>query len=167
VPSIITTYSNPYVFGKQNNFYYTKFGYSQQRLLGNKGNKNGVAISAIAGGGLSVALLKPYYIKIKDPVSDQVKDIRYNNNDSLFLNPGVILGATGFSKGFGEMSFVPGVFGKAALRFDYGRYNDVVSAFEVGINIEGYSSKIKHMLLNKNRQFFFNAYAAIEFGRRK
>jgi hypothetical protein len=159
--------SNPYIYGKINNFYYAKLGYAQQRLIGNKGNKNGVAISAIYGGGLSVGLLKPYYLKVSSP-QGAVRDVKYNKNDSVFLdNPGYIAGSSGFSKGFGEMKLTPGVYTKTALRFDYGRYNELVSAIEVGLNLEFYSRKMPVMLLQKERQLFFNAYAAIEFGRRK
>ena len=160
--------SNPYVFGKINNFYYAKFGYAQQRLIGNKGNKNGVAISAIYGGGLSAGLLKPYYLKIETSQSG-IKDVKYDNtNDDIFLNnPNNIFGASGFGKGFSDIKFKPGAFVKTAMRFDYGRYNELVSAIEVGLNIEYYSGKMPIMLLNKEKQLFFNAYAAIAFGRRK
>lgn len=160
--------SNPYVYGKINNFYYAKLGYSQERLIGTKGNKNGVAVSAIYGGGLSAGLLKPYYLKVADANSNEVKDVKYNNNEDVFLdNQNLILGSSGFGKGFGEMKFTPGAFVKTALRFDYGRYNELVSAIEVGLNVEFYSKKLPVMLLNKDRQLFFNAYAAIAFGRRK
>lgn len=169
VPPVPGTYfTNPFVYGKINNFYYAKLGYAQQRLIGNKGNKNGVAISAIYGGGLSAGLLKPYYLKVIDQ-SNYVRDVKYNNtNNSTFLdNPQDIQGASGFSKGFGEMKFTPGAYVKTALRFDYGRYNELVSALEVGLNVEFYAKKMPVMLLQKQRQLFFNAYAAIEFGRRK
>lgn len=169
VPPIQGTYfTNPFVYGKINNFYYAKLGYAQQRLIGNKGNKNGVAISAIYGGGLSAGLLKPYYLKVTDPQTNTIHDVKYNNNDSIFLdNVQYVEGASGFSKGFGEMKFTPGAYAKTALRFDYGRYNELVSAIEVGLNVEFYAKKMPVMLLQKQRQLFFNAYAAIEFGRRK
>ncbi len=160
--------SNPYIFGKINNFYYAKLGYAQQRLIGNKGNKNGVAVSAIYGGGFSAALLKPYYLKVADPNNNEVKDVKYNKNEDVFLdNQNLVLGSSGFGKGFGEMKFTPGAFLKTAMRFDYGRYNELVSAIEVGLNVEMYAKKLPVMLLNKDRQLFFNAYAAIAFGRRK
>jgi hypothetical protein len=169
ISSIAGSYlANPYVYGKVNNFYYTKLGYAQQRLIGNKGNKNGVAISAIYGGGLSLGLLKPYYLKVSNQSSNTVKDIKYTGNDTLFLyNPQLIFGSSGFTKGFGEIKMTPGVFVKTALRFDYGRYNELVSALEVGLNVEMYTKKMQQMLLVDQKQLFFNAYAAIEFGRRK
>jgi hypothetical protein len=163
--------SNPYVYGKINNFYYAKLGVAQQRLIGNKGNKNGVAISAIYGGGLSAGLLKPYYLKVSSSSSSAARDVKFNysaKDSAIFLdNPGYITGSSGFTKGFGEMKFTPGLYGKTALRFDYGRYNELVSAIEVGLNVELYAKKMPVMLLQTQRQMFFNAYAAIEFGRRK
>jgi len=158
---------NPYIYGKTNNFYFAKLGFGQQRLIGGKGNKNGVAVSALYGGGLSAGLLKPYYISYSDPQTNKQQDIKYTNNDSVFLDARTILGASGLGKGFNELQFVPGVFAKAGLRFDYGRYNETVTAIEVGVNVEAYSKKMPIILKNKQKQLFFNAYAAIDFGRRK
>lgn len=156
-----------YIYGKRNNFYNLKLGLGQQKLLGGKGNKNGVAVSAIYGGGLTAGLLKPYYIEIQNPSTNQVEQIKYDNNDNLFLDPAIILGRGGLTKGFGEMQFVPGAHIRTALRFDYGRYNEVLSALEVGLNAEYYSKKMPILLLNKEKSFFFNAYVALTFGKRK
>lgn len=156
-----------YVYGKQNNFYYLKAGLGQQKLIGGKGNKNGVAVSAIYGGGLCAGLLKPYYIEIQNPNTGNREQIKYNNNDALFLDPTIIIGKGGLTKGFNEIKFVPGVHAKAALRFDYGRYNEVLSALEVGVNAEYYTQAMPIVLLNKDRKFFFNAYIALVFGKRK
>ncbi len=156
---------NSYIFGKRNNFYYLKLGIGQQRLIGGKGNKNGVAVSAIYGGGFTAGLLKPYYLKV---ITNQTqKDIKYNNNDSIFLDPSAILGSAGFTKGFGEIKFVPGVHARAALRFDYGRYNELLSAIEVGVNAEFYTQKMPIMVNAAAKQFFFNGYVALVFGKRK
>jgi hypothetical protein len=156
-----------YIYGKRNNFYNLKLGFGQQKLIGGKGNKNGVAVSAIYGGGLTAGLLKPYYIEIQNPTTNKQEQIKYDNNDNLFLDPTIILGRGGLTKGFGEMKFVPGAHVRTALRFDYGRYNEVVSALEVGLNAEYYSQKMPILLLNKEKPFFFNAYVALTFGKRK
>ena len=156
-----------YIYGKRNNFYYLKAGLGQQTLIGGKGNKNGVAVSAIYGAGFSAGLLKPYYIEVVNPSTGVKEEIKYNNNDNIFLDPTVILGRGGFGKGFNEIKFVPGAHARAALRFDYGRYNEVLSAMEVGINAEYYSQTMPILLLNKDKKFFFNAYIALVFGKRK
>ncbi len=159
---------NPFIYGKINNFYYLKLGYGQQITLGNKGNKNGVAVSAIYGGGISAGLLKPYYLDITDPTTNRQRDIRYHDTTkAYFLDSDVINGSAGFSKGWSEIKFVPGAHIRTAVRFDYGRFNEMVSALEIGLNAEFYSQTMPVMLLNKDKRFFFNAYAALTFGRRK
>jgi hypothetical protein len=171
VPTLSTSQGflvlSSYIYGKRNNFYYLKAGLGQQTLIGGKGNKNGVAVSAIYGGGLSAGLLKPYYIQIQNPITNQREEIKYNNNDNLFLDPTIILGKGGFGKGFNEIKFVPGVNARAALRFDYGRYNELLSALEVGVNAEYYTQSMPILLLNPEKKFFFNAYIALVFGKRK
>ncbi|TDH26526.1 hypothetical protein EXU57_10570 [Segetibacter sp. 3557_3] len=158
---------NPFIYGKINNFYYAKLGIGQQRLIGGKGNKNGVAVTALYGGGFSAGLLKPYFLDISDSRTGKRSDVKYNDNDSVFLNPSVINGASGLGKGFNELKFVPGLYAKVGMRFDYGRYNEMVSAVEVGVHAEYYSQKMPILLLQKQRQLFLNAYAAIVFGRRR
>ncbi len=158
---------NPYIFGKIKNFYYLKLGIGQQRLIGGKGNKNGVAVSAIYGGGISGGFLKPYYINVLES-DNQSRDIKYETStDSLFRDPSVISGASGFTKGFNQINFVPGAHARVALRFDYGRYNELLSAIEVGLNAEYYSKEMQIMLDIPGKKFFFNGYVAVTFGKRK
>ena len=95
------------------------------------------------------------------------KTIKYTVQDSaLFLGP-TIIGGAGFGKGWNELKVKPGGFVKTALRFDYGRFNEVVSGIEVGISAEFYSEKIPILLQQEDKQFFFQGYIAILFGRRK
>jgi hypothetical protein len=65
------------------------------------------------------------------------------------------------------MTVTPGLYAKAALRFDYGSYNEIVSAIEVGITGEYYTKKIPQMIYNEQKQFFFGAYFSLLFGKRK
>lgn len=158
---------NPFVYGKINNFYSGKLGFGQQRLIGGKGNKNGVATSLVYGGALAIAYLKPYMLDVTDPRNGSTRRIKYKDDPALFLNGTQILGASGFTRGFGFMEYVPGLQVRTSLRFDYGRYTETISAIEVGINAEYYTKEIVQMAQNPNKKFFFNAYMAISFGRRK
>lgn len=168
IPTTASFFSiaNPYIFGKINNFYQLKLGFGQQYLLGQKGNKNGVAVTVIYHGGISLGLLRPYYLEIDD--STGTRKIRYTNEDSAnFTDKSIIRGGGGIGTGWGQIKFKPGIYAKGALRFDYGRYNEMVSAVEIGISIEAYSSKIPILLFAKQKQFFFQGHIAIVFGRRK
>lgn len=157
---------NPFVYGKQNNFYYLNLGVGQQKLLGGKGEKNGVAVSAIYSGGFSAGLLKPYYVTIFDPNTNENRDVKYQGpNDTFFLY--YPISSAGVTKGISETKFVPGVIGRIGLRFDYGRYNELLSALEVGISGAFYTQDMPIMVDDKPKKFFYNAYIAIEFGGRK
>ncbi|MFY8089855.1 MAG: hypothetical protein ACOVMI_01280 [Chitinophagaceae bacterium] len=158
---------NPFKYGKINNFYYFKLGFGQQKMIGSKSNKNGIAVSAIYGGGLSLGLIKPYYISIFDASTGKTKDIKYSDDNAAFLNAGIIDGGSGLGKGFNEMKINPGLHARAALRFDHGKYNDMLSAIELGVNVEYYTQSVEQMVFSKDRKLFFNGYVSIFFGRRK
>ena len=159
-------FSNSYVFGKQNNFYQFKLGFGQQYILGQKGNKNGVAITADVTGGLTMGLLKPYYIQAVDSTGQEVT-ISYEKDSVTFLSRGSIIGGAGFTEGWNELKLRPGLFAKAALRFDFKRYNDKIEALEVGVSVEGYAQKIPQMVFNEPRRLFFQGHVALVFGGRK
>ena len=165
-------------FGKANNFFQFKVGYGQQYLIGGKANKNGVAVSAIYAGGLSLGIIKPYYVDVED-ANNGNEQIRYKFSDSIPTNSDYgVIGASGLTVGWNEVKFKPGIHAKTALRFDYGRFNETVTALEAGLNAEYYTSDILQMtyptqigpnapFVKKQNKFFFNAYVTIEFGRRK
>jgi hypothetical protein len=160
------TFGNPYVYGKINNFYSLQLGFGRQRILGQKGNKNGVAVSVVYKGGLSLGLLRPYYIEV-DNNSGQSVTIKYTPQDSILFLTGYIIGGGGLGKGWSEMEYKPGVFAKTALRFDFGRFNEVVSGIEVGLSAEFYSAKIPIMLFQEKKQFFYQGHIAVMFGHRR
>ena len=161
-------FGNPYIYGKANNFYQVTLGFGQQYILGQKGNKNGVAVSAIYNGGLAIGLKRPYFVEVRDPATGGNRFITYKGADTtLFLDDASIVGGGGLGRGWGEMKVNPGLFAKAALRFDYGRFNEVVSGLEIGLSADFYSSKVPILLYQKERQFFYQAYLAVLFGKRK
>lgn len=166
VSNASTFFSNSFVYGKINNFYQAKLGYGRQYVLGQKGNKNGVAVLGIAEGGLSLGLLKPYYIQVQEQ-SAGVRDIKYDSKDSVAFLSGNILGGSGFTKGWSELMVKPGLFLKTALRFDFGRFNETIQALEIGMSVDAYASKIPQMVYNKPQQLFFQGHVALVFGHRK
>jgi len=163
----VSYYANtvPYIYGKVNFFYPVKLGVQQQVLLGNKSNKNGVSVTANYGGGISAGLLRPYYVQVQQ--GNQINDIKYNSADSAAFLTSKIYGGPSFGKGWSDMTVVPGLYAKAAVRFDYGSYNEVISAIEVGVTGDYYTKKVPLLAYNPEKQFFFSGYVSILFGKRK
>lgn len=172
--SIIPIVNNPVIYAKQNYFYNLKFAYGQSRRIGDKGNKNGVSVNAVYMGGVSLGLMRPYYIRVVNfQQNNEVSEIKYGDNaddDLAFVGERSgygIEGGAGLGKGWGEIKIRPGAYAKGGLRFDYGRFNEVVSALEVGLTADFYAQKVPIMVDYKADQLFFGAYLAIEFGKRK
>jgi len=160
-----TSVSSPFIYGKINFFYPVKLGVQKQFLLGNKSNKNGVSITANIGGGLSLGLLRPYELQVEK--NGEYVYVRYESDDSLLFKTGTVIGGPGFSRGWNHLKLNPGLYVKPGLRFDFGRYNDLVKAIEVGLAAEFYSKKVPQVFDNKQKQFFFSAYFAFLLGKRK
>jgi hypothetical protein len=161
-----TVFGKPFIYGKQNIFYQLKLGAGQQVLLGGKGNKNGVAISAVLVGGFSAGLIRPYYMELVTD-SGSVKKKFSEEDRELFMNPENIIGGTGLTKGWNEIKFNPGVYVKTGLRFDWARFNHVVSALEFGFSFDFYSKKVIQMVDVPGKSFFPTAYISLVFGKRK
>ncbi len=156
---------NSIAVGRLNNFYQLKGAYGQEYLIGGKNNKNGVAVSGVYTAGVTLGFLKPYLLDVSYDANDnnshtssypKVLDSSYLVND-----------AQGLGSGWNKLSYKPGLNAKAALRFDYGRFNQNVTAIEIGGTVEYYFSKIPLEMYVQQKNVFFNAYISIMFGRRK
>jgi hypothetical protein len=159
-------FGRPFVFGKQNIFYQAKLGIGKQIMIGGKSNKNGVAVYGILVGGFSAGLARPYYIEFNTPSG--TKKLKYTEADrAIFLSADRIIGGTGLQLGWNEMKFIPGVYGKAGLRFDWARFNQVVSAVEFGFGFDYYTSSVVQMVDNPAKSFFPTGYIGLVFGNRK
>jgi hypothetical protein len=161
-----------YTFGKVNNFYALKFNIGNRKMIAGKPYPNSVSVHWVYAGGLSLGLLKPYYVEAyisKDGGQTFEKNtIKYTPEMSpYFLNPLYVIGAASFTQGLGEMKIVPGLHLKTALHFDYAKDKFLVSAVEVGGSAEFYTSKIELMANQKAVPYFFNLYAGIQFGKRR
>ena len=153
---------NQIVYAKLNNFYQLKLGVGEQRIIGTKANKNGIEVSAIYAGGVAIGLQKPYLIDVEE---NGVR--RKENFDAFFKDSSDLIGASGFTSGWGQVKFKPGLHAKTALRFDYGRFHQTIGAIEAGMNVEYYFSDVQQLLFVAPKKLFFNAYVTLLFGKRK
>lgn len=155
----------PLIYGKQNFFYPAKLGVQYQMQLGNKSNKNGISVTGNFGGGLSMGLLRPYYVEVDK--AGKATFITYDSPDSTLFLSGPFYSGPSIGKGWSEIKVTPGAYIKTALRFDYGSFNEVVNALEVGLSLDFYSKKIPLLVNADHKQFFFGGYVAFMFGRRR
>lgn len=154
---------NTYIYGKINNFYALKLGWGYRRLLVGKPDPGSVSMHWANTGGFSLGLLKPYYLNtLGDPNAIKYSD----NNKSTFLYQNLIEGSAGFSKGLGEIKFVPGFHFKSALHFDFSTNRKTAIGVETGVNIEYYTQAVQIMATQSPNSAFLDLFIAIEFGKR-
>ncbi|MBS1774437.1 MAG: hypothetical protein JST82_16385 [Bacteroidetes bacterium] len=165
--------AKPFIFGKANNFYTFKLGYGGRKMIAGKPEQGNVSMHLIYLGGISLGLLKPYYV-LSDSTPAKKNSTIYTRNDitytdstqASFLDKSHIEGASGFSKGLGQTKIIPGIHLKAGMHFDFAASKHGIVAVETGLNFEYYTSQIL-LLVNKDAtSYFLNAYVSVQFGKR-
>ena len=157
-----------YVFGKANEAFSIRGGAGYQKELFSKFDQGGISIRLFAGGGLSMALLKPvYYQKITG----------YNSStQELYLEKSLfdpdymqsvydIYDRESFFTGMNELSVVPGAFARVGLSFEYSAEDRVVHALEGGIQLEGFLKKLTILANEDNRRLFPTLFVSYRFGK--
>ena len=185
-----------FILGKRNNLYVIRAGYGKKKYISEKAKRKGVAIGLNYEAGVTLGLLKPYYLDIKqsDPNRPDLIPTRaekFNPESPCnFLDPiGRVYGATGFFKGLSEVKPLPGIHAKAGLHFDWGAFDEFVKAIEVGVAVDVFykrapilihideeildimSTSCPHLSptqveANPNRPFFINLYVTLQLGKR-
>lgn len=157
-----------YKYGKKNHLINLRIGRGIIKTLSEKARKKGIAVGLHLQGGLVLGLLKPYYLKVRDEKDGSffVKDIRYEDAPEDFLNSELILGRSSFYKGFSQISFVPGLYGRAAFRFDPGAFEKLVRCLELGIQLDLYSKQPDIIVHDKNPYHYLNFYLNLQLGSR-
>ncbi len=177
-PSANGNVSRAFVFGKQNNFFVLRGGLGQKRYFSEKAKRKGLAIGMSYSGGVSMGLLKPYFLELNYPEASTNEIITRSEkfteeNADIFLDITRIFGASSFTRGLSELSVVPGGHAKVAVHFDWGAFDEFVKALEAGVMVDFYFQKVPIMVESPqvenidNRPLFINLFLNLQLGKRK
>ncbi|MDW8273891.1 MAG: hypothetical protein RMJ53_06655 [Chitinophagales bacterium] len=161
-----------YFFGMQNKFHAIRLSYGLRRMIAEKARRNGVRLSFMAMGGVSLGLLVPYYLDLKyqpDGIGGffEIRSERYSEaNRNKFLDKQFINEASPIGKGLKHAEPVPGLHCKTGLNFDFGRRDEFVKALEAGIMADIYYKNLPIMINNQNQFYKISAYLSFQFGKR-
>ena len=161
-----------FYYGKQNFFFTLRAGYGFRKNIADKAEKNGVRFSMTYLGGVSLGLLKPYYLVLVYPNPNNETDPKYVNqkysdkNEDAFLDRFRIAGASGFKYGLTEIEPLPGIYGKFGLNFDWAGKEEFVKSLEAGIQMDIYYKKVPIMVSDDNKFYYIAAYVSFQFGKR-
>lgn len=164
----------PFVYGKQNNFFVAHANYGRRHLLAERARKNGVMIQFQYTGGLSLGILKGYYLDII-PVQDDgspdfdsppVETGYEEGSGNGFTNFNRIIGYSGFGRGFRDLGIQPGLNTNISFQFDWSSQDSFIKALEAGFHADVYFWNVPIMVSN-NRFYFMSVYVGIMLGKKK
>ena len=158
----------PFIYGKRYSLFALHGAVGQRFLLAEKARRNGVMINYYYAGGVSIGLLKPYYLRVcGDDLCTFYREVTYESGvDNKFTDYNNIIGGAGFGKGW-ALKIRPGLHAKTGLQFDWSNKDNMIKAVDVGISIDSYFRKVPIMFTNDNKWIFINAFVGISMGKKK
>ena len=176
IPISFNKVSQSFKFGKQNYFYNLRAGKGAKVLLTDKARRQGVSIGYNYEGGISLGILRPYYLEL---VYNYEEDGRYYNelrtekytpeNADKFLNFNSIFSGASGGKGWSEISAVPGIQGKLGLFVSIGSMDQYTKNIELGIMGDLFIRKVPIMVETtaiSAKPYFINFYLTMEIGKK-
>lgn len=161
----------PFIYGKQNTLFSLYGGVGQKFLVAEKGKRHGVQLLLKYAGGLSIAILKPYLLKVipKPLINATVDDlviVSYKGGvDNSFLDYERIVGAAGFTKGW-NLKFLPALHIEAGMDFDFGKNDSFIKTLEIGVASDFYYKKVP-VMVDKNKLIYPSVYVGFLMGKRQ
>lgn len=164
--------STAYIFGKVNNAYTLQLGYGREQMLFPALLEGNMSVSLRYAGGPALAILKPYYLNLiyveyqPEPVAHLQTERYTPDNAGHFLQPGFIQGSEKWSKGLGEMKYIPGLFAELAFAIEPEKPKAFVKTITIGGNIAFYTSKIEIMAERKAYPYQASFFVGLALGKR-
>ncbi len=161
--------SRGYYFGKSNALLIMRPTYGGKHQITDKIRRTGVELNYVWGIGPSLGFAKPVYLQIGKPDNIPYAEFVIERYDPAVHNVQNIYGRASWFKGLGEMKLYPGGFGSAGLNFEYSGQTTGIKSIEVGMTMDAYAVPVPIMAEVEgveNKQFFFEFYLALEFGKK-
>jgi len=153
-----------FFYGKINALTNMRLGIGGQRAFAMKEIKKGVQIAVIYSGGFNLGFLKPIYLEVYDV--DGTKEIVEQRYNPEIHTIGVIYGRGSAFSGIDQMEFVPGLFGKFGLNFEYSPYDEKIKSMEVGVAVDWFYKEVPLMYNTYNNQYWVTFYLMFELGKK-
>ncbi len=161
-PSTLT--GNTFIFGKENQLFSIRLQYGKDFIFFRKAPTDGVKVTGVFAGGLSLGILKPYYILYQFS-QGVIRSEAYN--PQKHPNFDAILGTGGFFEGFDKAKYLPGLNAKIGLQLEFGTFKNAITGFETGLAFEGFFEDVLIISDAGRDKLFGAAYLSIFFGSRR
>ena len=164
-----TASNSSFIAGKVQYLFAIRPSYGREITLFNKYPENGVRLGFNYGGGPTIGLIKPYYIKYITGIntlnnSNITETVAYNPQIHSLL---LIDSDAGTLYGLNTSKLNLGAHFRSALNFEYGPGSYSRIGLETGITLEAYTKKNILLVNNEARRiysaFFMHFYYGVSF----
>lgn len=163
----------PFVFGKINNLYTLQIGTGLEHLLLPAVMKGKLSVGMRHSLGFSLAMLKPYYLKliynenVNGVDTAHLEEHFYSTADSArFLNNNLIYGASSLTKGLDAIKPIPGAYFETAIVITPGTNKFLIQSITLGVNGSFYAAKLPIMAGQEAYMWQANLFAGLALGKR-
>ncbi len=157
--------SNFFIYGKTNYLWPIRLGCLYEHELFSPFSENGLKVNSVLGGGLTIGIQKPYYIKyITNQLTKDYEVVPYN---SQIHTTNLIDGSGGFFTGLNKATIRPGIHTKIGLNFQNDASYDFVTGVETGWLFEAYGHKIPIVGAADANAIYNSFYVNVYMGHRK
>jgi len=157
-----------FCYGKLHDLFLWRLGYGYQRTTNHKPYWGGVQVRYFFSAGFSLGIGLPTYLEIAyyDTIGIflTTRIERYNPEKHNLSN---IVGGAPWHERFHKLAFRPGFYAKTGVNFDFSKNEYRIRALEVGLSLDMVFPYLQQIAHNKSKPFYFNAYLAFNFGRKK
>lgn len=134
-------------------------------VMSERADRRAVGVNVTSGPGISLAYTWPVYVTILqvDPMGNEYfTDVRYNPDIHQSTE---IAGRAGFSEGFSQGKFTPGLTWQGGIDFQWANYRNDVNTLTLGARVEAFPRKLP-ILHNSalNKSIFSAFYINFAFG---
>lgn len=154
-----------FVFGKINTMINLRVGYGQVREITDKTDYGSVRLSYVYFGGFSLGILKPVFIEVDETPTERTISLVTTRFDPDEHSIGNIFGGASFFKGFDQLSFRPGIYGKFGVNVDFASSVQTAHMIELGVRGDYYFSEVPIFdQITENITLFFGFYLSYYYG---
>lgn len=161
--------SRSYVYGKLNSLLILHSAIGIKHLIADRQTRKSIRINVNVAGGPVAGFIKPVYYDIKLPTTDrgqiQYIQARFDPDNTIYQQN--TTGQASFFKGIQETRFIPGLFGKSGINFEWGSYDNKFYSLETGIMVHAFPKEVPIFAYIDNQKVFINLYLCLTYGTRK
>ena len=149
-----------------------QLGYGREQLLLPGVLEGNMSVSFRYGGGFSLAMLKPYYLKLlyidyAHGGQAHLQEERYSeDNSESFLNSNRIFGGSKWSNGLDEIRYVPGVFAEGAFVIEPSKNKSFIQLITLGGQFSFYTKSLPIMADRKAYAYIGELFVGLSLGKR-